>query len=81
MSMKIQIFGMGCPKCDKLAKLAKEAADELGLNYELQKITNLDEMKKAGVMLTPALGINGTVKLSGKIPTLDEMKKILSESL
>ncbi|RCK81251.1 MAG: Redox-active disulfide protein 2 [Candidatus Ozemobacter sibiricus] len=75
--MKIQILGTGCAKCTKLAELAKQAADELNLSYELVKVTNLNEIMGFGVMVTPALAVDGTVKVSGKVPSLDEIKKLL----
>jgi small redox-active disulfide protein 2 len=76
--MKIQILGTGCPKCTKLADQTKQAADELNLNYELIKVTDITEIMNFGVMMTPALAIDGAVKFSGKVPTVEELKKILS---
>lgn len=75
--MKIQILGTGCPKCQKLAETAKAAAEELGLQYELEKITELNEIMKFGVMMTPGLAVDGHVKSVGKVPSVDEMKKML----
>ena len=75
--MKIQILGTGCPKCEQLAKAVEAAAKELGLNFELEKITELEQIMSFGVMMTPALAIDGEVKTMGKIPTSDELKKIL----
>jgi len=75
--MKIQILGTGCPKCQKLAETAKAAAEELGLQYELEKITNLNEIMKFGVMVTPGLAVDGQVKSVGKVPSVDEVKKML----
>ncbi|HOQ89463.1 MAG TPA: thioredoxin family protein [Candidatus Hydrogenedentes bacterium] len=75
--MKIQILGTGCPKCQKLAETAKTAAEELGLQYELVKITDLNEIMKFGVMMTPGLAVDGQVKSVGKVPTVDEVKKML----
>jgi small redox-active disulfide protein 2 len=76
--MKLQILGTGCPKCKKLADTAQAAADELGLDYELEKITDINEIMKFGVMLTPGLAVDGTVKVSGKVPSVDEIKQMLS---
>lgn len=76
--MKIQILGTGCPKCEKLAELALQAANELGLEYELIKVKDITEIMAMGVMITPALAINGEVKISGKVPSIEEIKKILS---
>lgn len=75
--MKIQILGTGCAKCQKLADTADEAARALGLNYELQKVTDLNEIMSFGVMITPALVVDGTVKIAGKVPSVDELKKLL----
>ncbi len=65
---KIQILGTGCAKCEKLAANAKEAADNLGLDYELVKIKDLNEIMGFGVMSTPALAIDGKVLSAGKVP-------------
>ncbi len=75
--MKIQILGTGCAKCQKLAETAKQAADELKLSYELVKVTNLNEIMGFGVMVTPALAVDGTVKVAGKVPSVDEIKNML----
>ena len=75
--MKIQILGTGCPKCEQLAKATETAAKELGLDYNLEKITELEQIIAFGVMMTPALAIDGEVKFVGKIPTVKEIKKIL----
>lgn len=75
--MKIQILGTGCPKCKKLAELTEEAAKSLGLEYELIKITQLNDIMNFGVMITPALAINGVVKFSGKVPSVEEIKNFL----
>ncbi|NCB40408.1 MAG: thioredoxin family protein, partial [Erysipelotrichia bacterium] len=66
--MKIQILGTGCPKCLKLAAEAEQAAKELGLSYELVKVTDINEIMGFGVMITPALAIDGNVKFAGKVP-------------
>lgn len=77
--MKIQILGTGCAKCQKLAEAAKQAAEELKLTFELVKITNLNEIMGFGVMVTPALAVDGTVKVAGKVPTVEEVKKLLQK--
>lgn len=74
---KIQILGTGCPKCEKLAKHADEAARELGLEYELIKVKDINDIVAFGVMLTPALAIDGVVKFTGKVPSVNELKGIL----
>lgn len=74
---KIQILGTGCPKCEKLAELTVQAANELGLEYELIKVKDINEIISMGVMVTPAIAINGEVKISGKLPSLEEIKAVL----
>jgi len=77
--MKLQVLGSGCAKCEKLAKVSKMAADELNLDYELEKVTDINEIMSFGVMLTPALVIDGKVELVGIVPSLPKMKDILSK--
>ncbi len=74
---KIQILGTGCPKCKKLAKNAEAAAKELAVEYQLEKVTEINEIMKFGVMMTPALAIDGQVKAVGKVVSPDEIKKML----
>lgn len=74
---KIQILGTGCPKCKKLAEVAEKAAQELGIDFELSKVTDINEIMKFGVMMTPGLVVDGVVKIVGKVPNLDETKKML----
>jgi small redox-active disulfide protein 2 len=74
---KLQILGTGCPKCKMLVELTETTAKELGIEYELQKVTNISEIMKFGVMMTPALAIDGRVKAVGKVPSPDEIKKML----
>jgi small redox-active disulfide protein 2 len=76
--MKIQILGTGCKKCQKLAENAEAAAQELQLDYELVKVTEMQEIAAFGVLMTPALAIDGQVKLSGKAPSDKELKRLLS---
>ncbi len=76
--MKIQIYGTGCDKCNKLYQAAKAAADELGVEYEIEKISEVSDIVTAGVMMTPALGIDGTIKVEGKVPSNDDMKALLT---
>lgn len=74
---KIQVLGTGCPKCKKLAENAEAAAKALGLAYELVKVTDITEIMKLGVMMTPALAVDGKVKVVGKVPSPDEIKTLL----
>jgi small redox-active disulfide protein 2 len=73
----IQILGTGCPKCRALTEQAERAAKELGLEYTLEKVTDINKIMDFGVLATPALAVDGQVKVSGRVPTLDETKQIL----
>ncbi len=75
---KIQILGTGCPKCRKLAENAQEAAQSIEGEFEIEKVTEINEIMKFGVMMTPALAIDGQVKVAGKVPSADEIKKMLA---
>jgi small redox-active disulfide protein 2 len=74
---KVQILGTGCPKCKKLAENAQAAIREAGLDCEIVKVTDINEIMKFGVMLTPALAIDGQVKVVGQVPGPEEIKKML----
>ena len=75
---KMQVLGTGCPKCKKLAENAEAAAKGLGIEYTLEKVTDITEIMKLGVMMTPALVVDGKVQVSGKVPSPDEIKKFLA---
>jgi small redox-active disulfide protein 2 len=75
--MKIQILGTGCPKCKKLAENAKEAADAMGIDYEFEKIDKINDILAFGVMMTPALAVDGEVKCVGKVPAVEDIKGML----
>lgn len=75
--MKIEILGMGCQKCNALDKAAKQAAKELSIDAEFVKVEDIKEIMKYGVMNTPALVVDGVVKVSGKIPSVEEIKALL----
>lgn len=77
--MKIQVIGPGCHKCKTLAQLTEQAVAELGLSAEITKVTDLKQIMALGVMLTPALAVDDTVKLSGKLPSLAEVKTLLHQ--
>jgi small redox-active disulfide protein 2 len=74
---KIQILGTGCPKCKKLAENAEAAAKAAGIEYELVKVTQINDIMAMGVMMTPALAIDGAVKTVGKVATPEEIKTYL----
>jgi small redox-active disulfide protein 2 len=74
---KIQILGTGCPKCKKLAENTEAAAKQLGIEYELEKVIKINDIMKFGVMVTPALVIDGQVKVVGQMPSLEQLKEML----
>jgi small redox-active disulfide protein 2 len=75
---KVQILGTGCPKCKKLAEQAEKAAQELGIDFTIEKVTDITEIVSFGVMLTPAMVVDGEVKVTGKVPDINELKTMLS---
>lgn len=77
--MKIEILGTGCPKCKKLNELTKEVIQELGISAEIKKITNINDIIDYGVMVTPAIVIDGDVKIAGKIPEKEKIKRWIEE--
>lgn len=76
--MKIQVFGPGCAKCQQVADNAVAAAEELGVEYEIEKITDFNVMMGFGVMMTPAIAVEGEVKSIGQVPTVGEIKEMLT---
>ena len=76
---KVQILGMGCSKCKLLTKNVEAAARELGIEIEIEKVTDIMEITKAGVMMTPALVVDGKLKASGKILTVSEAAAVLED--
>jgi len=75
---KIRILGTGCPKCRKLAENAEAAAMELEIEFEIEKITDINDIMKFGVIMTPALAVDGQVKVVGKVPSVEELKAIIA---
>jgi small redox-active disulfide protein 2 len=75
---KIQVLGTGCPKCKKLAENVEAAVETLGASWDIEKITDINEIMRFGVMITPALAIDGQVKVVGKVPSPDEIKQMLA---
>jgi len=73
----LQVLGPGCPKCEKLARNVEAAARELGIEYRLEKITDITKILDFGVMVTPALVVDGEVKVAGKVPSPEEIKQML----
>ena len=79
--MKIEILGTGCPKCTTLAANADKAAKNLGVEYELCKVTQIADIMKRGVMMTPALAIDGEVKSVGKVLSEAEITSLLTSAM
>ncbi len=77
--MKIEILGTGCPKCKKLVSNATTAAAELDLDCEIEKVTDINEIIKRGVMMTPALVVDGDVKSVGKVMSVADIKDVLTK--
>lgn len=76
--MKIEILGAGCPKCQSLAKNAERAVREAGVQAEIVKVTEIREIVKRGVMITPALAVDGVVRSAGKVLGAEEIKRLFS---
>ena len=74
---KLQVLGTGCPKCKKLTENVEIAAKTLGIEYEIEKVTDINEIMKFGVMMTPALAVDGQVKIVGKVPTPEDIEKLI----
>lgn len=77
--MKIEILGVGCLKCKQLAANAEEAVKELNLQAEIGKVADIDKITEYGVMITPALAVDGTVVSAGKVLSKDEIKRLISK--
>ncbi len=77
--MKIEIFGMGCAKCKTTEKNVRKAVEELGIQVDIVKVDDLQEIINRGVMMTPAVFIDGIAKIVGRVPSSDEVKKLLQK--
>ncbi len=77
--MKIEMFGTGCAKCKRLEKNVKEALDQAGIKAEVVKIEDIDAITDRGIMVTPALAIDGLVRFMGKVPPVVELIEMLKE--
>ena len=74
---KIQVCGMGCQKCGKLYENAEAAAKELGMEYTIEKVSDMSEIVAMGIMATPALVVGGVLKASGRVPSVELIKEFL----
>ncbi len=73
----IKVLGPGCPKCGDLADLVQNTATELGIEFKIEKINDINKIMEYNVMFTPALIVNGEIKVAGKVPSVDELKEML----
>lgn len=79
--MEIKVLGTGCPKCNKLENMVNEVIKDLSADATVTKVKDINEIAKAGVMLTPALMINGDIKLAGKLPSKEDLTKMIEAGL
>jgi small redox-active disulfide protein 2 len=75
--MNIKILGTGCPKCKTLEKLTREVVEQNGINATITKVEDIVEIMKYGIMSTPALVVDEKVEIKGRVPSLDEIRKVL----
>ncbi|HEX4955096.1 MAG TPA: thioredoxin family protein [Thermoanaerobaculia bacterium] len=78
MKIKLQILGTGCPKCQLLTEHTERAAHELGLDFEIEKVTEIDRILDFGVIATPALVVDGEIRVSGHVPSTPRLKELLA---
>lgn len=74
---KFIVLGPGCKRCQSLAAATRQAADQLGIDYQLEEITEIKQFPRYGVMMTPGLVVDGELKVHGKVPTVEELKALL----
>ncbi len=77
--MKMQILGTGCPKCKQLTANVEQAVTDLGLDAEIEKVTKINDIMALGVIMTPALAVDGEVKAAGKVLSVDQIKELLQQ--
>ena len=75
---KLIVLGPGCARCDNLARVAGQAAEELGLDYHLEKLTDIKQFASYGLMMTPGLVVDGTLVVQGKVPSVAEVRAMLA---
>ena len=73
------VLGPGCPRCETLADRTKQAADQLGIDYELEKLTDIKQFASYGLMMTPGLVVDGELKVQGRVPTPDEIEQLIAD--
>jgi len=74
----LQVLGTGCPKCKRLAEATEEAAKAIGLEYRMEKVTDIRKIIGFGVLTTPALAVDGVVKVAGRVPSPEELRTLLT---
>ncbi len=75
---KLIVLGPGCPRCENLLRITGQAAEELGIEYHLEKLTDITKFSEYGLMMTPGLVVDGELKVQGKVPTIDDIKSMLA---
>ena len=75
---KLQILGTGCSKCKRLTEQVEQAAQQLGIEHQIEKVTDIEQIISFGVMMTPALAVDGQVKVAGNIPSIEELKRLIA---
>ncbi len=78
--MKIEILGTGCPKCKSTEKVVRQVANELEMDIDIQKVESLDQIMERGVMMTPAVAVDGEIKIVGHVPSPREIRELLEEA-
>jgi len=79
--MRITVYGPGCPKCVKTEEVARQAVQQLGIDAEVVKVKDIAEMAKAGVLMTPALAVDGRVAIKGRVPEVSEVVSLITTTL
>jgi small redox-active disulfide protein 2 len=79
-AMEIKVLGTGCAKCNQLEETTKQAVDKAGLTANIEKVTDMAQIMGYGVMSTPALVVNGEVRLAGRVPSVDELAALLTRA-
>jgi small redox-active disulfide protein 2 len=77
--MKIEILGTGCAKCNKTKEIVEKAVSETGVDAEVVKVEDFDSIVAYGVMITPAVVVDGDVKIAGRVPAVDDVKKWINQ--
>ena len=79
--MKLTVYGPGCARCQQTEQVARHAVQQAGVEAEVEKVTDVREMAKAGVLMTPALAIDGRIVISGKVPDVSEVVSLITSAM